>query len=94
YDVVKIIEGVNSKHIIYIRDSEREPMCIEGKYLQWALGNDYLFNVMNYSEIETDVVQKNIVYVASKNSNIGRLTELGGMKYYENSKMEVYIVPN
>ncbi len=94
YDLAKVIGEMDSKHIIYIRDKERQPTCIEGKYLHWALGNEYLFNVMDYDEIGNEKNRDNVVYVASKNSNIGRLSELGGMKYYENSKMEVYTIQN
>ncbi len=94
YDLVEAIEKLNNKQIIYIRDSEIQPTCLDGKYLQWALGNDYLFNVINYNEITNKVIQEDAVYVTSKGANVEQFMELGGIKYYENSKMEVYIIEN
>lgn len=94
FDLVEVIKELNNKKIMYVRDNEIQPTCLDGKYLQWALGNDYLFNVINYNEITDEVVQGDVVYVTSKGANLGQLMELGGIKYYENSKMEVYIIKN
>ena len=86
YEVRDELEGVDNTLIVYIRDEEVMPLCIEGKYVQWAILDKGSIAVMNRQDIE-DNIDKNFTYITSHQVEIPNISREVS---FENRRIRIY----